>query len=135
MASDEVNQDFTDADLEKLFEQFGEIVSAVVMKHEDGRSKGFGFVCFKNGIDAKKALDFYKTREDHDASDGTDRLYVAEAKSKEARRDEVLKKTYRFKLSMMYLNLIVKNIDPTVQEEELMEHFSQFGNVQNVKLE
>ena len=35
---------------------------------------------------------------------------------------------------MMYMNLIVKNIDPSTSEEELREFFLQFGNVNNVKL-
>lgn len=51
--------DFSDDDLRKLFEEFGDIVSAVVMKDAEGKSKGFGFVCFKNNRDAKQALEKY----------------------------------------------------------------------------
>ena len=44
--------------LRDLFSQFGEITEAVViMDRETQRSKGFGFVTFKNAEDAKKALD------------------------------------------------------------------------------
>ena len=35
---------------------------------------------------------------------------------------------------MMYLNLIVKNVDPQTTESELRDFFAQFGNVQNVKV-
>ena len=35
---------------------------------------------------------------------------------------------------MMYMNLIVKNIEPSTTEDELREFFLQFGNVNNVKL-
>ena len=36
---------FRDADLGKLFEEFGEIKSAkIIMDRDTGRSKGFGFV-------------------------------------------------------------------------------------------
>ncbi len=35
----------TDGDLERLFEEFGEVASAkVIVDRETGRSKGFGFV-------------------------------------------------------------------------------------------
>ena len=44
--------------LRELFSQYGEITEAVViMDRETLRSKGFGFVTFKNAEDAKKALD------------------------------------------------------------------------------
>ncbi|PIZ66325.1 RNA-binding protein [Candidatus Roizmanbacteria bacterium CG_4_9_14_0_2_um_filter_39_13] len=42
----------------ELFAQYGEIVEAVVITDRDtGRSKGFGFVTFKNEEDAQKALE------------------------------------------------------------------------------
>ena len=111
-------QVFSDDDLRKLFEPHGEIVSAVVMKDEEGKSKGFGFVCFKDSHDAKKALEAFSDNDRSEASHGSDRLYVVEARSKEQRQMDLQKSTYRFKMSMMYLNLIVKNIDPTTTEEE-----------------
>ena len=53
---------------------------------------------------------------------------------KEQREQEVARKTYQWKKSMMYMNLIVKNVDGGTTEEELRDFFSQFGNVNNVKL-
>ena len=47
---------------------------------------------------------------------------------------EVAKKTYQFKKSMMYLNLIVKNVEPSTTDAELLEFFSQFGSVANAKV-
>ena len=38
--------EFNDSDLVEMFHPFGEIVSACVMKDADGKSRGFGFVCF-----------------------------------------------------------------------------------------
>ena len=35
---------------------------------------------------------------------------------------------------MMYMNLIIKNVDPSTTEQELTDFFSQFGNVNNVKI-
>ena len=43
---DEGMDEFNESDLIELFKPFGEIASAVVMKDDVGRSRGFGFVCF-----------------------------------------------------------------------------------------
>lgn len=44
--------------LSELFSQYGEVIEAVVITDRDtGRSKGFGFVTFKNEEDAKRALE------------------------------------------------------------------------------
>ena len=47
-----------DQELEQAFSEFGEVVSATVVKdrHTD-RSRGFGFVQFKNDDDADKAIE------------------------------------------------------------------------------
>ncbi|MCF7835164.1 RNA-binding protein [Candidatus Gracilibacteria bacterium] len=42
-------------ELNESFSQFGEVIFARVKLGEDGRSKGFGFVEFKNAEDAAKA--------------------------------------------------------------------------------
>lgn len=47
----------TNEDLQKFFEQFGEVASAsVIMDRATGRSKGFGFVEFINDADADAAI-------------------------------------------------------------------------------
>jgi len=48
----------TDAELEDLFKQFGDVTSAkVIIDREMNRSKGFGFVEFEDDEAAKKAID------------------------------------------------------------------------------
>lgn len=47
-----------DQGLEDLFKDFGTVLSAkVIMDHETGRSKGFGFVEFQDDDQAKAAMD------------------------------------------------------------------------------
>ena len=82
------------------------------MKNQDGSSRGFGFVCFQRWQDAKKALDNFKKLAD-ELSGG---VYVSEFKSKEQRQQEVAKQTYQWKKSMMYMNLIVKNVESSTSE-------------------
>jgi cold-inducible RNA-binding protein len=53
-----LNFDTTDAELEQAFAEFGEVVSAVVVKDRvSGRSRGFGFVEYADEASAKKAQD------------------------------------------------------------------------------
>jgi polyadenylate-binding protein len=42
--------------IKKLFGAFGPIKSAVIMRDDEGKSKGFGFVNFENSDDAEKAV-------------------------------------------------------------------------------
>lgn len=47
----------TNEDLQKFFEQFGEVASAaVIMDRATGRSKGFGFVEYANDDEADTAI-------------------------------------------------------------------------------
>ena len=39
--------DYTEKELQELFEPFGEIVSVAVMRDDERKCKNFGFVCFK----------------------------------------------------------------------------------------
>lgn len=44
-------------DLRDMFQEFGEIVEVnLITEGDSGRSKGFGFVTFKNDEDAEKAV-------------------------------------------------------------------------------
>ena len=69
-----------DEKLRKEFSPFGSITSAKVML-EDGRSKGFGFVCFSSPEDATKAVTEMNGR-----ILGSKPLYVALAQRKEERK-------------------------------------------------
>jgi len=54
----------SDDDLSQLFAEAGTVVSAkVVMDHDSGRSRGFGFVEMSNDDEAKAAIDKLNGRE------------------------------------------------------------------------
>jgi len=108
-----------------MFSKYGDIVSALVMHDSDGKSLGFGFVCFKHPESAARAL------LDLNGSEG---LYVKPALKKEQREMEVRVAAEKFKKSMQKFNLYVKNFSPDTTEEELKEHFAKFGQVNNVKI-
>ncbi|XP_010487494.1 PREDICTED: polyadenylate-binding protein 6-like [Camelina sativa] len=50
-----LSESMNETRLREIFGSYGQIVSAKVMRHENGRSKGFGFVCFSNCEASKQA--------------------------------------------------------------------------------
>ncbi|KAG7625458.1 Polyadenylate-binding protein 6 [Arabidopsis thaliana] len=50
-----LSESMNETRLREIFGCYGQIVSAKVMCHENGRSKGFGFVCFSNCEESKQA--------------------------------------------------------------------------------
>lgn len=76
-----LDDSITDEDLRKEFIQYGEISSAKVMTDINGRSKGFGFVCFTCQSDATKAVSEMNNR-----IIGAKPLYVALAQRKDERK-------------------------------------------------
>jgi len=54
----------SDSDLQRVFEEFGTVVSAqVIMDRETGRSKGFGFVEMNSDSEAQAAIDALNSKE------------------------------------------------------------------------
>lgn len=121
--------------LEKLFGKYGEITSSALMTNEDGKSKGFGFVAFKNAEDANKAVEAL-----HEFPiEGSDlKLYVGRAQKKEERKAELRKKFQQAKAEKMKkiegANVYVKNIDDTVTDEELRALFAPIGPITSAKV-
>lgn len=79
----------TDEELRQKFSSCGQITSAKVMM-EDGRSKGFGFVCFSNINEAAKAV-----TELNNQLLVSKPLYVAIAQSKDERKAQLTSQYYQ----------------------------------------
>ncbi|GMT05256.1 hypothetical protein PENTCL1PPCAC_27430 [Pristionchus entomophagus] len=84
--------------LREVFEKYGTITSCKVMCDENGRSKGFGFVCFEKPEEATKAV-----TEMNGNMTFTKPLYVALAQRKEDRRAQ-LASLYMSRLANMRMN-------------------------------
>lgn len=56
---DNLDSTVTKEELYEVFSQFGDIESAIVMLNNNGRSKGYGYVCFKRVEDAEEC--FYES--------------------------------------------------------------------------
>jgi len=79
-----LDDDFDDAKLRKIFEPFGTITSAKVMSDPKGVSRGFGFVCYTTPDEATKAVTDMNGK-----IVGSKPLYVALAQRKEFRRAQL----------------------------------------------
>ncbi|VDO01312.1 unnamed protein product, partial [Rodentolepis nana] len=82
------SNDLDDEGLTKLFEEFGEITSARIMKDDQGNSRCFGFVCFSNPDSAEAAVDALNDKEINGL-----KIYVCKAQTK-TERQEFLHKEY-----------------------------------------
>lgn len=76
--------DFTDEQLTEMFSEYGDVQNACVMRDQNGKSKGFGFVSFVNPECAEKATQAVYAQAMKSSEDETDvpKLFCCEAKSK-----------------------------------------------------
>lgn len=79
-----LGDDIEDERLNREFSKYGKITSAKVMRDHNGKSRGFGFVCFTTNEEATKAVSEMNNR----MLDGKP-LYVALAQRKEDRRQQL----------------------------------------------
>ncbi|KAF5747013.1 polyadenylate-binding protein 2-like [Tripterygium wilfordii] len=122
-----------DEDLKKFFGEYGPITSAVVMKDRDGKSKCFGFVNFENADDAAKSVEALNGKKFDDKE-----WYVGKAQKKNEREME-LKGKFEQSVKVTVdkyqgMNLYIKNLDDSINDEKLKELFSEFGTITSCKV-
>lgn len=127
-------EELTDESLYAMFSEFGEITSSRVMFDETGKSKGFGFVCFKQPESAEAATNALNSKEV-----GNKMLFVGRAQKKGERQAELREKFERQKQERMNryqtgVNLYVKNLDDTIDDEKLKAEFAPYGNITSAKV-
>ncbi|CAM9024685.1 unnamed protein product [Wickerhamomyces anomalus] len=128
-----IDLEATDDEIKDLFTPFGAITSISVEKDQEGKSRGFGFVNFEEHEAAVKAIEAL-----NDQDFKSKKLYVGRAQKKSERLEE-LKKQYEAarieKLSKSQgVNLFVKNLDDSIDDEKLREEFQSFGTIASVKV-
>ncbi|KAK9127590.1 hypothetical protein Syun_016387 [Stephania yunnanensis] len=99
-----------------MFCKYGTILSSKVAMSQDGKSKGYGFVQFDSEESAKSAIENM-----NGCTIEGKKIYVG----------KFVKKSDREVPSMdaHFTNLYMKNLDPDLTEEVLLEKFSEFGKV------
>lgn len=127
-------EELGDEKLKELFSKYGKITSyKVIMADESGRNKGFGFVSFEDSEAAEKAVD-----ELNGIDIGGKTLYVGRAQKKAERQQELKKKFELLKLERLNryqgVNLYVKNLDDTIDDEILRKEFAPYGTITSAKV-
>jgi len=124
-----------DAKLRELFEKYGPISSCTVMKDGEGKSRGFGFVSFENPEDAERAVNELNGS---DVPDSDLKLTACRAQKKAEREAELSRVYEQLKAERMQryqgVNLYVKNLDDSVDSEELRKNFEQHGVIASAKV-
>ncbi|CAB3410381.1 unnamed protein product [Caenorhabditis bovis] len=121
--------------LQEMFSAFGEITSCVVMTDDNGVSKGFGFVAYTNTENAHAAVDGMNGK----LVEGTDNILVVCRAQPKCERVIELRKKHRernIELIQKYkgVNLYVKNLDISVDDEQLHNLFKNFGTITSAKI-
>ena len=127
-------EDMTDEKLKAMFEKYGTITSHKVMNKDDGKSRGFGFVAFEDPDAAEQAVLELNGKE---ISEGKC-MYVGRAQKKAERQQELKRKFEELKNERMNryqgVNLYVKNLDDTIDDERLRKEFTSFGTITSAKV-
>lgn len=124
----------SDDKLKDMFVEHGDIVSAKVMADEHGKSRGFGFVSFVTPEGAEAACNAMNNKELPSGKT----LYVGRAQKKTERQAELRRKFDQLKMERLTryqgVNLYVKNLDDTIEDERLRKEFSPYGNITSAKV-
>uniref|UniRef100_A0A8C4SIX8 Polyadenylate-binding protein n=1 Tax=Erpetoichthys calabaricus TaxID=27687 RepID=A0A8C4SIX8_ERPCA len=126
-------EDMDDERLKELFNKYGKTLSVKVMTDLTGKSKGFGFVSYENHEDANKAV------EDMNGKEVNGKLFfVGRAQKKVERQAELKRKFEQLKQERLSryqgVNLYIKNLDDTIDDEKLRKEFSPFGSITSAKV-
>lgn len=125
--------ELTDESLKEMFEKYGTITSHRVMIKEN-KSRGFGFVAFENPESAEMAVQELNGKE---LGDGKV-LYVGRAQKKNERQMELKRRFEQLKMERLTryqgVNLYVKNLDDSIDDERLRKEFSPFGTITSAKV-
>uniref|UniRef100_A0A8C0C606 RRM domain-containing protein n=1 Tax=Balaenoptera musculus TaxID=9771 RepID=A0A8C0C606_BALMU len=107
-------EEVDDESLKELFSQFGKTLRVKVTRDPSGKSKGFGFVSYKKHEDANKAVEEMNGKEISGKV-----IFVGHAQKKAERQG---------------VNLYIKNLDDTIDDEKLRKKFCPFGSISSAKV-
>uniref|UniRef100_A0A672KBR3 Polyadenylate-binding protein 4-like n=1 Tax=Sinocyclocheilus grahami TaxID=75366 RepID=A0A672KBR3_SINGR len=126
-------EDMDDQRLMELFDKYGKTLSVKVMTDPTGKSRGFGFVSYENHEDANKAVEEMNGTELNGKM-----VFVGRAQKKMERQAELKRKFEQLKQERISryqgVNLYIKNLDDTIDDEKLRKEFSPFGSITSAKV-
>merc|ERR1719192_1150518 len=142
-------ENLPDEKLEEVFSKFGKITSYKLVKDHDAedkegddegvnnsgdcKNKGYGFVSFQDSESAQKAVEELNGTEMFGKT-----LYVGRAQKKAERQQELRKKFDLLKVERARkyagINLYVKNLDDSIDDERLGKEFEPYGTVTSARV-
>eukprot|EP00823_Brevimastigomonas_motovehiculus_P006170 TRINITY_DN498_c0_g1_i1.p1 TRINITY_DN498_c0_g1~~TRINITY_DN498_c0_g1_i1.p1 ORF type:complete len:698 (-),score=239.46 TRINITY_DN498_c0_g1_i1:716-2809(-) len=132
-----VNESWTKEKFVEMFSKFGTINSTFFPVHEEkdktGKNKGFGMVNFADPAQAAAAVEALNNRD----VEGK-KLVVCRAQKREERERDLRQKMEAMKAERARkfagVNLYVKNLADTVDDEKLKKEFERFGSITSAKV-
>jgi len=128
-------EEVTEDELRNLFAPYGKITSLAIAANDSDESKpkGFGFLNFEDYASAEKAVEELNDKEIHGKA-----IFVGRAQKKGEREEELRRHFEQLKLEKMNkfagINLYVKNLDDTIDDERLRTEFAVFGDITSAKV-
>ncbi|KAK3538074.1 hypothetical protein QTP70_027551 [Hemibagrus guttatus] len=126
-------EDMDDDRLKDIFDKYGKTLSVKVMTDPMGKSRGFGFVSYEKHEDANKAVEEMNGTELNGKT-----VFVGRAQKKMERQAELKRKFEQLKQERISryqgVNLYIKNLDDTIDDEKLRKEFSPFGSITSAKV-
>jgi polyadenylate-binding protein len=123
----------TEAELREQFGAFGEITSLALMNTDEGKSKGFAFINFEAMDAARVAVEEKNGFEFKGKA-----MYVGRAQKKSERMAELKEKFDKIKQERINkyqgVNLYVKNLDETLQDDAFRTAFEEYGQITSCKV-
>jgi len=123
----------TSEELTNVFGAYGNITSAIIMRNENGTSKGFGYVNFASHFDAVKAVEKLDKQIINEKT-----ISCCRHQKKVERQAELRKRFMKMKREQFSkyqgTNLYIKNLEDDVKEDTLRKEFSVFGSIRSVKI-
>lgn len=122
-----------DQSLSEMFAAYGKIVSAKVMVDESNKSRGFGFVSFKDPEYAERAVVGL-----NGTAVGGREVYVGRAQKKTERVAELRQRLEAIRNERMSkyqgANLYIKNLHESVDDDRLRAEFARYGEITSAKV-
>ena len=115
-----LNYATTEDEMREHFSQFGELVDCVIMKFNDsGRSRGFGFVTYAMSAQ----VDECQANRPHKLGD----------KTLETKRATPRRESGKPEAQMSVKKMFIGGLSDEIDDDDLRDYFSQFGNVESVE--
>jgi len=128
-----LSENLSDEKLREKFAEHGTVTSCVIMKDEEGKSKGFGFVCFESPESAASAVDKL------DGYTEDEKTWVVCRAQKKSEREAELKAKFEAERrermeKMAGANLYIKNLEDGTDDDKLRELFKEFGTITSCRV-